>query len=227
MKRRKVKIPQKQREVFTLCEQQLAYLAVHGPAMGYPTDFIARYQADVDLARETLGRVENKDLKSHLDVEANNAAIAKLGGFLVEGNERYLLVPPCTEEDLDKMGAEKAGTGKTEENDPRGMLRIGAENTAKCQVKLRLDWDPTSQADPHNEEATHEIHYRLDRKGALPPEGGYEQQDLGLIINDRNLHITISAPQEYSGGTMYVSGRFLNHRGRPGPLCPIAAIVIT
>ncbi|GHV71953.1 hypothetical protein AGMMS49928_26450 [Spirochaetia bacterium] len=45
------------------------------------------------------------------------------------------------------------------------------------------------------------MHYRLDRPGTQPPAGGCEQQDLGLLIN---------VPQEYSGGTMYVSGRLPN-----------------
>ncbi|GHV75349.1 hypothetical protein AGMMS49942_01700 [Spirochaetia bacterium] len=227
MGRRKVKIPQKHREVLTLNEQQVAYLMVHGTAMGYPQDFVDRYAAGTAIARVTLGKVENKDTKNHQDVLANTAAIKKQKGFLVEGNERYLLIPPCTEENLDKMGAAPEATEKTKENKPKGIIRIGVENPARCQVRLRLDWDPTSQADPNDEEATHEIHYRLDRPGVLPPAGGYEQQDLGLVINDRKLHLTISVPQEYSGGTMYVSGRFLNHSGKPGDFCAIVVIIIT
>ncbi|GHV75758.1 hypothetical protein AGMMS49942_05790 [Spirochaetia bacterium] len=227
MRRRKVKIPHVQREVLTLSEQQIAYLMVNGSAMGYPQDFVDRYAAGAVITRVTLGKVENRDAKNHLDVMANNAAIAGLKGFLIEGNERYLLIPPCTNENLDKMGAAPPATKKTKKNKPKGIIRIGAENTARCQVRLRLDWDPTSQADLNGEQDTHEIHYRLDRAGVLPPAGGYEQQDLGLVINDRNLHLTISVPQEYSGGTMYVSARFLNRSGKPGDFCTIVVIIIT
>ncbi|GHV11798.1 hypothetical protein FACS189491_03680 [Spirochaetia bacterium] len=214
-------------EQLALALKQSAYLGVQGGRLGISAEWVARLDAAIAPAQTALPPVLDKDIVNHTEVEICNAAFAVMLELMRDIKDRFAKTPPFTVEDRVSMGYPIPDESHTRQSEPVGTVRLRVENPDRHQVVLVADRDPGSLPDGSGVEATKEYRYTVVKSGDSPLAAGVGPEDLHFSLQRRPKRVVLNLPEDSSGGTLYVSARWLNSSGYSGPWCGISKTVIT
>jgi hypothetical protein len=181
-------MPNSRVEQLALALKWAAVLAVKAIAWNVPAAEVGKLNALNAIAAAALAITTDPNGCTHSDTTACEAAFANLRVHLISLKNRYLTVPPLTEEDAAELGILKSHT-HTAVPDPRGILNIVIEHTGPSQVRLLVTHLPGSPVDRDGVVSTREIHYEL-----VDPNGtvfSIDPEEFNHTIIDKNKYITI------------------------------------
>jgi hypothetical protein len=217
-------MPNSRAEQLALAFKWAAILGIKASFWNIPAGEVDKLDDLIAIAAAALALTTDPNGCTHSQTTACEVAFAKLRAHMIFMKNRYLTVPPLTEEEAAELGVLKSHA-HNEVPDPRGILHIVIEHTGPSQVRLLVSHLPGSPVDRDGVASTREIHYEL-----VDPNGtvfSINPEEFNHTIIDKNKYITINLEPGSTGKRLRTAARYLNGHGGRGQWSPIVEAMVS
>jgi hypothetical protein len=217
-------IPTDRVKLLAKADQYEVLISNKGIAMGIPTLTSDAFGDALGNAKTAHAKVLDKDHCRHVDYLACDQCFGTLTGLMLDLQDRYFKIPPCTQGDLDDVECVAKVLTNEPKPKPVGSCYCSVKHTAPGQIVV----------------FAHELEGSLpdvpgSRKGIMVRSAlrsdGEPRQDNPELLTRVDLCGGMKKPVDYgaanAGKTGDVSVAYKNGSGETGPFSPVVSFILS